>query len=439
MASGTSHQFVFVSHANKDKALIRAVVQALIAADLKIWLDNPSALGFSAQDIEAHFIDLRGGAQWDDQIDNALDAATCVLLCVSKNFVDRFADDSGPKGSIVRNEVTVGLRGRRAVVCRIDDVPYERIPKQLGFEQVVDLHATPGKLGGLVADVRRKIEQVVRARAGNLRAPRDPFQPYLIDRNRQEALAGKAIETASQDKVCAMFVQGPQNECLDQFCERLRKHTSARYNASEGAWIEHVVEWPLEHPRRFAEAYELGLAAALGQRRENIGAALANNHRAPVAVISRLAMTDWVRGQRERLLEWLRYWRGVSGGVRDTRIVPVLAVRLPEARPGWKVVPPAREDGVSAKGIWNDVAFAAQRAEKDRKLVKLLRLDVLQPVTEDHALNWLRDTIPGTGGEEWRRFEQEIGRTFRNGDKKIRQVALRDFANRMLPLFDEGR
>ena len=74
-------QFVFVSHASRDKPLIRFVVEALVDSGIGVWLDNPEAVGFSPDYIQQNFQRLKPGPRWLDQIHDALEASKCVLAC----------------------------------------------------------------------------------------------------------------------------------------------------------------------------------------------------------------------------------------------------------------------------------------------------------------------------------------------------------------------
>ena len=56
-------QFVFVSHATKDKPLLRPMVQSLLDAGLKVWLDVPAKLGYGADEVERRFYRLRAGGR----------------------------------------------------------------------------------------------------------------------------------------------------------------------------------------------------------------------------------------------------------------------------------------------------------------------------------------------------------------------------------------
>jgi hypothetical protein len=58
-----SLSFVFVSYASSDAPKIRPVIQALIAARLKIWMCRPSTMDFSPRQIGKQFIQLDASSQ----------------------------------------------------------------------------------------------------------------------------------------------------------------------------------------------------------------------------------------------------------------------------------------------------------------------------------------------------------------------------------------
>ena len=96
--------FVFLSHASKDKPLLGELVEALIDAGIKIWIDVPTELGYSARDIEVHFYRLRAGGRWEDEIDDAKRKAACILVCWSGTRRDRkpHAAPGLVRGSLLR-------------------------------------------------------------------------------------------------------------------------------------------------------------------------------------------------------------------------------------------------------------------------------------------------------------------------------------------------
>src|SRR5262249_43825129 len=76
---------------------------------------------------------------------------------------------------------------------------------------------------------------------------RDPDAVYLIDRALQEEQIGDAIKLVDYSGgVQAFFVAGPENECVDEFIDRLQRHTCAQYLGGGRSWHRLVIEWPAE-------------------------------------------------------------------------------------------------------------------------------------------------------------------------------------------------
>lgn len=423
-------QFVFVSHASGDKKRLRFVVDALIDGGLKVWLDAPSAMGYSEADIAAHFTDLRGGGRWRDQIDEALVQAMCVLIVWTPASAD-------PSRQVIRDEVAVGRAHKKLIACRIDaDFNPGTLDNGLGDEQIVDVSAGKDACGPLVADVRRVIERMSR-RALERRENRDPFVPYLIDRVSQETAASMAIREAARGDVKALFVKGPRNECLDQFRERLRSVTSPSSLAGRCSWEEHLVDWPpVDSREAFHAAYEDALARALRVRTADLGDRFSGS--TLIAPVSVLHLAEWRTDQRHRVLDWLSYWQGLTRSGRNVRAVPALMVDLPAVAPTWKRVPPTRENGVSAKRVAKDVAWSLKQAQKRDGHVGMSILDTLHPVTEADAQAWRRKVFGSTTDTGFVSIGEKITAAFGGGRRRAKQIALEDFATHVGPYFSSG-
>jgi hypothetical protein len=435
MSPTRKRQFVFVSHANADKEHIRFILDALIAEGVKVWLDNPAALKFTREEIEGHFHQLSGGGRWRTQIDEAVNEAMCVLVIWSKT--------SAQAGrNVILDEAAIGRSQKKLVCCRIDGIDPQSLPNGFDEQQTLDLYAAvdgqplnPGQRAerarGLVTDIRGVMERMSREGLES-REQRDDFTPYLIDRRKQEEEASRIIRRASEGGVHAVFVQGPKNECLDQFRERLRRYTSADCLANGLSWQELLVDWPaVDDPRAFADAYEAALATAMRVRVSEVRARLLQHRQAPVAAVSVVGMGEWSKKQRQLILAWLKWWKGVAAASSEAKCVPVLAVDLPAVKPGWKNVPPIRQEGVSAEKIWKDVGWAQkQAAGKPRDFAPLARLDVLHPVRLGDADQWLRKLTDSTSGDFWKSVQGEIGVIFA-GPNARKGVSMKDFAERM--------
>lgn len=406
-------QFVFVSHASRDKPRIRFLVDALLEAGLGVWLDDPEALGFTAAEVKQKFQNLRPGQSWRSQIQDALEASKCVLACCTETFWQRYhaGGSHGHEDSVVREEIAQGRA--KLVMCRLDGFDMNSVPAALSNLQFADLHTAPGggelgadalkaRLATLVEAVRAMMQRTSELQLGSAaRAdPRTRLGPYLIDRETQEAAARKAIRAAAEGSVHAFFVAGPEDECLDQFRSRLRHHTTPICLANGRSWEELLVRWPLEAgPAEFEDAYADALAAEWRIPPQRLGEHLAATRDTPLAPVSVIAMGDWQRNQKQTILAWLRFWKARTPA--GAKVVPVLAVEMAEARRAWKGMPPGRANGVSAKRVWDDVGAALALAQKQGSgAVPFQRLDLLHPVNNGHGRHWARDMARDAVGED---------------------------------------
>jgi hypothetical protein len=123
--------FVFVSHCNEDKPRLRAVMDRLIASGFKLWLDTPTRLNYSAEEIITKFFRIDPGRPWEQEINEALDAAYCVLFLASARFLEparqKWHSEVGfavIKGTLVTAKIDeVDLRSAR--VRGLSDLQYE--------------------------------------------------------------------------------------------------------------------------------------------------------------------------------------------------------------------------------------------------------------------------------------------------------------------------
>jgi len=441
-ASIRSKPFVFVSHAKHDKAhtpLLASVVAALIEKGFKIWLDDPRALGFSDADIATHFHDLRGDGRWEDQIDDALEDAACILVCVSRKFCERYEADTYKKEGVIWREVSQALTARKAVVCRIDDVAFAEIPVRIGEAQIIDLQADPGRRQALLEDVGRVMERTLQRRLGSLgEAPaRDPFLPFLANRQSQEQKAEVRLRETLGQSVRALIAKAPRNECPDQFMDRLRRHTSARV-LGEGRCCEVLkVDWPrVDRAEEFDGWYENSLRSALKLPDKDIGAVLRRARQAPLLVQSVIDFDDWHKGSARIVQAWVDYWSRLSTAGSGAPLLPVLMVVTEAAPPGWKPVPALRNQrGVSTRQAWKDLGKLA-KAQKKRPAASgfgVELLDILGPLYLKDADDWRRKHIEDTSSPLYldlgRQFE-----TFFAGKARKTGISMEDWNNRLLPV-----
>lgn len=426
-------QFVFVSHANKDKKAIRYIVEALIANGIKVWLDNPRKMGFTRDEIQQHFVNLRGGERWRDQIHDAANAAMCMLVCWSKTSVNQ-------SRAVIMDEVAIGRSQRKLVACRIDDCDYLSLSNGYGDEQTVDLYAADDgsrqsaaqrqdAIADLVDDIKNVIDRTG-SDAKKYKHMRDLFTPYLIDRRNQEGKAREVIGNVAKGNTQALLIKAPRNECLDQFRERLRRFTSSQCLPNARSWEEVLVDWPsYSDHKSFSAAYEAQLSAALGVHQSELTERLKRRTQVPIAYVSTVSLREWKKQERKCVLEWLRWWRTISMELSHLKAAPILCVELPDAKPGWSTVPNVNDGGQSAKRVWRDLGAVEKISNKRSEFVAGIRLDVLHPVQKTDAHKWMQKVVPETGSEAWVKIDQTIDEAFEHARR--RGLTMKDFASKV--------
>src|SRR5262249_39140156 len=198
------------------------------------------------------------------------------------------------------------------------------------------------------------------------RVQRDPFVRYLIDRANHENAVGDAIEqVASAGGVQTFLLLGPENECPDEFLERLRRHTSPQ-RLDGRCWLPVRVEWPFEcAPAQFADEYRRRLAVRLrlpsSAGLDAMARALAQHDR-PVAAVSLMHAEEWGLPEPKRIRSWVSWWQTLANDAIRFSAIPILCVKMPAAKPGWKGCPRGAGPGatVSNVQIWRE----AQRLRK---------------------------------------------------------------------------
>jgi TIR domain len=128
---------MFISYKREDEARVSRLVKALEGTGRSVWWDRG----------------LAGGQSWRSQIQNALDAAKCVIVVWTRESV-------GPAGDFVRDEA--GQAKRRGVLV---PVRLDKVDPPLGFGeiQVIDLTRWKGSsrdpfFQDLAAAVNAKLE-----------------------------------------------------------------------------------------------------------------------------------------------------------------------------------------------------------------------------------------------------------------------------------------
>jgi hypothetical protein len=459
--------FVFLSHASPDKKKLRPIVGALIKADIKVWIDNPAAMGFTASEIKTHFHYLEAGGLYLTGLDKALAEANAVLVCWSKK---------ARKSNAVRKEADKAREKGKLVACRIDDVDPETLPNGHKDQHIHDLRTDfpiwrfsrskrrprpqteiDAMLSMLVRDVKTKMSETATRRARS-KPPRDHLPPpYLVNRNAQESAVQRAVDTVKDDGgVWPFLIAGPENECLDEFLRRLKLDCAKRLKQ---AWHEiDNICWPRQcAPGEFAARYSGDLARSL-ERPSNASASdiaqALSKKKQPVAIISPMGVEEWEQDERERVGEWLAWWRSFENLKPRFAAIPILKIKMAPAKPGWRDCPGGNAPNakVSNRRFWGDVQwlqkpnenhasafpFSGEAGQGPQAKPVIPAIDVpplLHPISRRDAERWLeqrRDTEPFNREN----LKQRVNELFSPWRARRHGVNLKNFAEKLNPAFD---
>ena len=452
------YDFVFVSHAAADKKklpVLRELVDALIAADIKVWLDKPDKLGFSDDQIEANFINLESGARWEDQIKRGLRDSLCVLGCVSEQFVQRYNDTQYRNGSVIANEITEGWNHDKLVVCRLDECAYNKMDGKLSEQEITDVRAHGDGVARVVKAVDKKIRQV-RERIARHTEKQDLFKGSqklcLVNRTLQQQSAKSALKQVTRKGgVHALMLKAPENEGMDLFRDRLKTHVSPHF-ADNKAWYECDVDWDparMSSADKFGELYESLLAEGLGNPAED-PELLLRNFKRPIAVYSSLnwRVASQTRQSMARILDWLRYWKNLEDGLRGIKVVPVLIVRFPKMTPDWETLPKRTQacSGERSKRIAGQVKrvdkmfskVVAASAKGPGEFVSVEAMKPLHPIKKEDAIAWRTALKLESSSEAYKTVTKTIDKIFQSTGKNVQRVAMDDFTDEMDALVRQG-
>ncbi len=176
---------IFVSYDSRDRERIKPLVEALKAEDWSVWWDR----------------DLIAGPSFDEKIEEALDAARCVVVAWSEYSV---------KSRWCRTEANEGLERQILVPLRIDEV---RPPLAFRSSQTASLIGWPqeqGELDVLLAGIRQCLGVSTSASVG-------------VDSD-VKSIAVLPFVNISSDPEQEYFVDGITEDLID----RLSRHSSLR-------------------------------------------------------------------------------------------------------------------------------------------------------------------------------------------------------------------
>lgn len=430
--------FVLISHASQDKPRVRPIVDALRSAGLKIWLDNPVAAGYKAEEV-ASFYRVRANGRWEDEIDDAKREAACILVCWSQRATAAGVMDGRARLTWM-GEADYGRVERKLVACTIDDVNPADLPGTHSAQQMpcvdpVGLLPETWRavMATLIEDVRRKIDERLSTRLTTRAARRDIALPLLVDRSRQEDEFYGAMSAAAGDGgVHPIVLKGPSNELPEAFLDRMEK-ASKSLRRDGLSWFQRRMDWPKEarDGSDFARVYrgQLWRRLELVGRADDSSIAEHLEQRDLTTILHRVDAKHWRRREEPELIRaWLDYWASMTGHGRRIKVVPILLVPLPKAKPDWQECPNMGSGGrVGVREIWKTVRKLAEEKQ-------FAAPPVLGPITKDHGEDWLRTDLAELDAAKRSAVDVELGKMFARGRAKKHGVSHEEFNTRLAPL-----
>jgi len=409
----TAEEYVFVSHSSDDNPRVRPIVEALLAADLEVWVDRPADMGFTGNELRR----LHAGESWHGQIIECVRQAACVLVCLSGQATEiRLLG----KGAVWGQEIAVATLNNTLVPCMVEPFDFTLINTTFGLSQAIDL--SPGlpaarreaHMRHLVEDVRLKIANtlgratsVSELDARRMRNPR--LLTYGAGRDPQQNKFIALLRDASEQAgIRPLVFAGPDNEQPGGFWDHLRWQAREVLGRD---WQMVDVYWPYKStPDEFAADYSAALAFKLGVRADPEAIAKRLAHRPqPSPIFHRIEAEEWGRRGGERLTVWLEFWRDIALRQPGVRVLPIIELVMPEAQPGWQ----EREIHFAYGSFCcpPDPLFDFRREVKNRQILSEVMALTGQPANGAPALNVLPVLPPvlNGAGDKWLRDLGERG------------------------------
>jgi hypothetical protein len=179
---------------------------------------------------------------------------------------------------------------------------------------------------------------------------------------------------------------------------------------------------------------------------EAIASTIAERDR-PVAVLSLMHAEEWTLAEPKRIQAWVGWWQALAtGALRFSKgAVPVLCLKMPEAKPGWKGCPGGAAPGaaVSNLHIWNALRslpgapssggflsiFGSRRPPTPIDIPPLLH-----PVRKADADRWLSERFEMMSAER-SAAKTAIDALFGDRTTASLGASLRDFVAALAPLY----
>jgi hypothetical protein len=332
-------RYVFVSHANLDKASLKPILGALLAAGIPLWIDRPGEVGIAGHRLVLPGI--RPGSEWDAEIRKAYEGAACILFFLSRNSNNPARSDS------LFLEFDHGSVKNKLVMAKLDDIGRHETSGLMRIRQAVDLStfAREGSanLDELVVELHRFVlndgaapDQMGKARSKKF----GRLLPYLCDRRLQRRHFRGAVETELERDVVRpqiFFVLGEDSQCADKFVEQLflvDMPELLQRNGLSNVVEDRLLRWPADiDPRADVD----DIRNYLGELEYELADKLGLKHRSNITDIERrlqrqtgalflyfdIDIRKWNAAHRRLLNDWIGWWNRLSVAGRRYPIIVV--------------------------------------------------------------------------------------------------------------------
>jgi hypothetical protein len=446
--------YVFVSHANPDKASIRPLIEALLDAGIELWIDRPEEIGLGKRHLLCGRI--LAGKDWRREIDRALEGCSCVLFVLSKH------SNSYERSDVLVREFEYGKGKELLVIAQIGTIEYWQLNPFFRTRQSIDIYGDPAegdgltlrpdKLQILIADLQRylcmdtrhlksslapareaasansRLRAAAADSAGSQRRP-PRLVPYLADRQDQHRRFTDELQRhfdSPVKKPLVFLAYGSDMQCVDSFIEQLylaKLPQLLEANSLPNDVLQRTLNWPhADHPVDKQQVVEH--FRELEEQAKGVFGLKPNGDKSLVPQkFRKLGMTcffdaappllNWSEGHVKLLKQWIDFWAGLD--LKGIAYPVVTVIGLAHS--------PHRVFGnlFNARKL-RQVRRDFERLKQERSAsATIVDLPELQDVRYEDVVQWIADNVHD--------YDREVLR------REIRQHFTGRFGQRRLPMY----
>jgi hypothetical protein len=409
--------YVFVSHASRDKPRIGHIVDDLIAAGYRLFIDHPEGIGprFTPDFCAANRIETlwsaAGETNWSARLERALRECDCVLVIASDALtLPGLAEEDGWRLAAEdthhriewKAEIMWGHALQKLVFAKIGSFDSAVLPSYVRLMDAIDVSATldPAKLANNLAILRSS--RIAPAVAAAIRGPRVEQFRGLLDllplcvgrREQRRVIAHARRRLAENGSTPPIVLATPDNELPPRFFEALPLADDGS-GMAEPVNVRHV-ELPSSRGDAFQQDFAFSLIEEFLHDSYDVHLGAVADHLrggTPTIVVSIVTVRSPLTSLP--LADWIAFWTRFAADFPRTPAIPVLTVLLGQAAPGWPDYPPRQKlDRSSYKRNKALCEWLTKEAAGAAQPPVFAFPSLLRPIALDQALGWTRDIRP---------------------------------------------